>query len=217
MPATLSPPLTWGLEVRDLEIRRGRSSILTDFSWTHHPGEIAWIIGENGAGKSSLLRVLAGHERAAGGTVTRTAPPGTDPAVLYYHPAMALPDLATVGAWQTFVERITPPEDRYPLVPDLIPASALPEKRVERLSTGEAKRLALQALLRRTAPFLILDEPFEHLSPNAKMSLASYLSARALDTVIIVATNQEIPAESHGPILSYDGNRLNPIRLPGES
>jgi len=217
MPDILSRELTWGLEVRDLVIHKGRTTILSDFTWTHYPGEVAWIVGENGAGKSSLLRVLAGRERAATGTVTHTAPAGRSPAVLYYHPAMGLPDLTTVGAWQAFVDRIYPAESRYPLDPGLVPDSALAHKRVDRLSTGEAKRLALQALLQRAAPFLILDEPFEHLSPPAKQRLASYLSARARDTVIVVATNQEVPADSHGPILSYDGSSLKPIRLPEES
>lgn len=213
----MSPARNWGLQIQGLEIRKGRAIILSDFTWEHHPGEVAWVVGENGAGKSSLLRTLAGRDHAAAGSVTRLTPPGTRPTVLYYHPNMGLPDSLTVGAWQDFVERITPAASRYPLIPDLLPASALPHKRVERLSTGEAKRLALHALLRRAAPFLILDEPFEHLSPSAKDILAEHLCARARDTVIVVATNQEIPPDTNGPILSYNGNRLDLIRAPERS
>lgn len=213
LPRTMSPTRTWGLQVRDLAIRKGRTTILTDFTWELCPGEVAWIMGENGAGKSSLLRILAGRDRPAAGAVTRHAPPGIEPTTLYFHPGMSLPDSLTVGAWLDFVERIIPPATRYPLEPELLPPSALSHKRVENLSTGEAKRLALHALLLRAAPFLILDEPFEHLSPGAKGSLAAHLRARARDTIIIVATNQEIPRDTIGPILSYYGDRLELTRV----
>lgn len=204
----MNPAAACTLEVRGLRIRKGGDTLLTDFSWIHQPGEIAWVVGENGAGKSSLLRLLAGRERPRVGSVRHHAPAGERPDVIYYHPEMSLPDQMTVGDWSRFLDRVAPTMDRYPLDPELLPAGALPRKRVELLSTGEAKRLILAALLSRDAPFLILDEPFEHLSREGKEILAQDLIERAATRVVIIATNQEIPAGAQGRSLRYNNDKL---------
>lgn len=198
----------WKLEVRKLQIRKGGNTLLTDFSWTHQPGEAAWVVGENGAGKSSLLRLLAGRERPAAGSIHYFGPEGEQPSLIYYHPDMALPDQMTVGDWRRFLHRIAPTMEQYPLDPALLPTGALPYKRAEQLSTGEAKRLILAALLSRDAPFLILDEPFEHLSREGKAILAQHLIERAARRVVVIATNQEIPTGAGGKALQYNSNQL---------
>jgi ABC-type transport system involved in cytochrome c biogenesis ATPase subunit len=196
------------LQVQRLQIRKGRALILTDFTWQHRPGEVAWVVGENGAGKSSLLRILAGREQPVSGSVQRAGPSGEPPGLIYYHPGMALPAQMTVRDWIRFTENVVPAGARYPLDPALLPATILPHKRVEQLSTGEAKRLALAALLSRDAPFIIHDEPFEHLSREGKELLAAHLGERAMTRVVVVATNQEIPAGAAGQALRYEGNQM---------
>lgn len=205
---TMRAEETYSLEVRGLQIEKGGRTILADFDWVHSPGEIAWVVGENGAGKSSLLRILAGRERPRVGRVRRL---GTGPwphRVIYYHPAMELPDCIQVGDWARFSERITLAPARYPNEPAILPEAVLAHRRVETLSTGEAKRLALTALLRRDAGFLILDEPFEHLSREGKELLTAHLRDRARNRVVVIATNQEIPADAAGPVLHYEDDRL---------
>jgi ABC-type transport system involved in cytochrome c biogenesis ATPase subunit len=187
--------------------------ILSDFTWKHRPGEVAWVVGENGAGKSSFLRILAGRNRPTAGIVEWSGRRCQPHDLIYYHPTMGLPDQMTAGDWQRFVRRVVPAATRYPVEPGILPATILPGKRVERLSTGEAKRLALSALLRRDAPFLILDEPFEHLSRAAKELLAAHLIRRAEARVVVIATNQEIPGNAAGPALYYHGDRLEVTRV----
>src|SRR5918996_3512981 len=83
------------VDVRDLCIRSRGRDVIRDFSWSHERGAIAWVVGENGAGKSSLVRALAGRAgRAARGGEIRLVPPTT----LYYHPKMSVPD-ARVKEW----------------------------------------------------------------------------------------------------------------------
>ena len=56
------------LEVRDLEVRYGRADAVRRVSFEVRPGEVVGLIGPDGAGKTSTLRVLAGLARAGGGS-----------------------------------------------------------------------------------------------------------------------------------------------------
>ena len=58
------------LEVNDLHVRYGRVHAVRGVSLTVEEGEVVAVLGANGAGKSSLLKVLMGLEPAAEGRVT---------------------------------------------------------------------------------------------------------------------------------------------------
>ncbi|HEX7120259.1 MAG TPA: ATP-binding cassette domain-containing protein [Longimicrobiales bacterium] len=199
------------LRLEGVAVRHRRRRLVSALTWTHRAGRIAWIVGENGAGKSSLLRVLAGRARPAAGAVALLDPSGRPAERLYYHPAMRLPAGITVGEWRRFVGRLGGTDDRD-AAPDRDVAALLrpdvPSHRLlRRLSTGESKRLLLEALLGRPAPFVFLDEPYEHLSARARDGLTATLVARARESVVVVATNQPVPAYARGPVVHVDGER----------
>lgn len=179
------------IRVEDLGIRRGRTWVLRGFDWMHSAGQIAWLVGENGVGKSSLLRMLAGRERPTTGRVVLDV--GNDPAprALYYHPGMRLPPEVRASDWDRLVDALTAGSRRHD---DLRPSFAEPRTRVGNLSTGEAKRLQLEAVLRQSAPFAFLDEPYSHLSESGQEALTEILEERCRTAVVVVATNQAIPA-----------------------
>jgi branched-chain amino acid transport system ATP-binding protein len=58
------------LEVAALDVRYGRNQAVKAMDLTVDEGEIVTVLGANGAGKSSLLKALAGAERPAGGRIT---------------------------------------------------------------------------------------------------------------------------------------------------
>src|SRR5712691_6648292 len=60
------------LEVRDLSVEVGGRLTLADASFTVRAGDTAGLVGRNGAGKTSLLRVLAGQTPAHAGNVRHT-------------------------------------------------------------------------------------------------------------------------------------------------
>lgn len=176
------------LELTDLAVRRGHELVVEGLTGKIGPGTIFWITGPNGAGKSSLVRVLALLDAPAAGAVRFRVEPGER--FLYFHSEMALPDSSTVGAWERLTGRLLSPgaqPGRTALWPDVDP-----ERRVGGLSTGERKRLLLDGLLRQRGP-LLLDEPYEHLSPDAKAALSAALLARARTRTVVVATNQIPP------------------------
>jgi ABC-2 type transport system ATP-binding protein len=171
------------LTASDLTVRRGPNRVVDGLSLSIGAGSIFWIVGPNGAGKTSLLRVLAGLDRPRSGTVARE--PRVGAPFLYFHSEMALPPWSTVAAWDRLVAGLAPgAEPPTELRPDL-----RANRWVRRLSTGERKRLLLDALLRLPGS-LLLDEPYEHLSPAAKGALSRLVRRRARTDVVVVVTNQ---------------------------
>lgn len=203
------------LRLDGVSVRQGRRLVVADLTWAHSAGRIAWLIGENGAGKSSLLRVMAGRARPSAGTVTLRDPAGRTGERIYYKPAMRLPGGVRAREWSRLMDRLAGPggaEVEGPLAalrPD-VPGDRI----LGRISTGEAKRTLLEALLRKPVPFVFLDEPYEHLSGRARDALTEALVARARTAVVVVATNQPIPAGLAGPIVQLDGER--PVVLERE-
>jgi ABC-type multidrug transport system ATPase subunit len=188
------------LELIDVSVWRGANRIVDALHLKIIAGRVFWVMGPNGAGKSSLLRVMAGIEPPRRGSLRRAHRPGEP--FLYFHSEMALPGTATVGDWERLVARLMPPGcpgERTPLWPEVDSG-----RRAARLSTGERKRLLLDALLRRPGS-LLLDEPFEHLSPGAKSELARLLEVRARSAVVVVATNQATEQASRGGGLRLEG------------
>ncbi|MFS8636918.1 MAG: ATP-binding cassette domain-containing protein [Gemmatimonadota bacterium] len=206
------------LRLDGVSVRQGRRLVVEDLTWAHAAGRIAWLVGENGTGKSSLLRVMAGRARPSAGTVTLRDPAGRTRERIYYKPAMRLPGGVRAQEWSRLMDRLAglgAAEVEEPLAalrPD-VPADRL----LGRVSTGEAKRMLLEALLRKPVPFVFLDEPYEHLSGRARGALTEALVARARTAVVVVATNQPIPAHAAGPVVQLDGERpvvLEPEEAP---
>lgn len=171
------------IRLRSVTVRRGPRTVVSGLDLDVTAGRVFWLVGPNGAGKSSLLRVMAGLDAPERGTVERT---GDRAGFLYYHAEMTLPPWSVVRSWERLVRRLLP----APAPPTVLRPALGPGRRIRRLSTGERKRLLLDALLRAPGS-LLLDEPFEHLSPEAKVALARMLEERAAGSVVVVATNQD--------------------------
>jgi zinc/manganese transport system ATP-binding protein len=170
-----------------------------DFSLNHEPGQVAWLVGENGGGKSTLLGVLARLNRPTNGQVRHVAPDGVLPEAGFYQTDMHLPRGVRCGDWQALASRLRLPDRRRP---DITPPLARPDVLAGNLSTGEEKRVVLEAILSTGRPFLFLDEPFEHLSPEGKDLLSDRLASLASERVVVVATNQQIPSSLvGGPVI----------------
>jgi ABC-type multidrug transport system ATPase subunit len=206
MPAIYPLPPIVMLELTDLTVRRGPNPVVTGLDLSIRAGTVFWVVGPNGAGKTSLLRAIAGLDPPRAGTVRRSPAPGAP--FLYFQSEMSLPASATVGDWEALVLRLLPsgsPGVRTPLWPAVGAG-----RRVGRLSTGERKRLLLDALFRRPGS-LLLDEPFEHLSPGAKADLARLMEARARTDVVVVATNQATARAEHDGGLRLEGGVAEPL------
>ncbi|MGH7481778.1 MAG: ABC transporter ATP-binding protein [Longimicrobiales bacterium] len=194
MPRRLSAAPVVRLERLALE-RAGRT-LIRDLTWELEPGPVHWIVGENGLGKSTLLRVIAGRARPSAGSVVRASP------LAWWGTRVPAPRVS-VASWDRLLAGLLG-EAGTAGSPELRPRDLPPDRRLDQLSNGELRRVLLEPVLRVAAAVLLLDEPFEHLSPIAKRGLRDRLTARAADAVVLVATNQDAWRLGCEPTLRLD-------------
>ena len=163
------------LTAEHLSINFGMKQLLTDVNFYLNEGDKVGIIGINGTGKSTLLKVLAGTIEADNGRIIRN--PNVQVSYLSQNPEMD--DSATVLE-QVFLHF---PADFQEL--NEYEAKTMLTKlgftdfdqKVGTLSGGQRKRVALVAALVRPADILVMDEPTNHLDSQMVAWLEDRLRA----------------------------------------
>lgn len=158
------------LAATDLACRRGERLLFRGLSFDLKPGEALQVVGPNGTGKSSLLRILAGLLRPLSGSVDRPA----DIALL--DERLPLDGDIPLGRALAFWERIDGGGYGAEATARL-GLDALMDVPVRYLSTGQRKRAAILLSNARAAPLWLLDEPLNGLDVQAAMDFQGYLAA----------------------------------------
>lgn len=206
------------IDARDLVRRRGGRAVVDGVSFHVAPGEIVGLIGLNGAGKTSLIECLAGLAAADGGDVRIAGhAPGSVAAraasgVLLQQPG--LPARLRVGEALALFAGLHGVAVEAGLVAAL-GLEALAEARVDRLSGGQAQRLALAIAMNGAPPVLLLDEPGTALDPAMRRDLAQLLAARrAAGAAVLMATHDLAEAASlcDRVLLLHEGRLLADAR-----
>ena len=182
-----------------LACRRGDRLLFEGLDLRIAPGQIVWVRGRNGQGKTSLLRLLAGLTTPAGGSLTWGGEPlrqaGADfqRRLVYIAHANALKDDLTVQESLQFLARL----HQRPVAPQVL-ADALAllglasrkDAAVRTLSQGQRRRVALARLLIEPAAALwVLDEPYDALDSEGIAILDEVLAAHALRGGSVVLTS----------------------------
>ncbi len=228
------------LQVENLSKSYGDRMLFEDVTFGINEGDKVGIVAKNGTGKSTMLSILAGDEDYDSGrivwrndlrvgylaqkpdftgnpTVAEAALQSDDPiavAVRDYEAALASGDAAKIqemslhldsaGAWDY--------EDRLRQLLGQLGIHDL-QQRVDKLSGGQRKRVALAAVLMRNPDFLILDEPTNHLDIEVIEWIENYLK-RSRMTLLMVTHDRyfldrvcnKIIEIDNRQIYSYDGN-----------
>ncbi len=201
------------LEVRDLRVTIEASEILRGVSIEVGAGETVCIVGRNGAGKTTTLRTIMGYRRPAGGSITFK---GQSIAGLATHAIAARgvgfsPEDSGIFADLTVGENIeiatwTRPggraaAERIALAYEVFPRlKGYAARGGAQISGGERKMLSIARALALDPELLLLDEPFEGLSPAIIPALAESLAAitRLGRSLVIAESNiHHVPAWTH--------------------
>ena len=186
----------------------GEKVIFDDISCGIHQGDKIGIIGINGTGKTTFLRILAGFEETDEGQVVMQN--GLRITYLPQHPEF--PEGATILSYviQGQKEQSWNSETEAHMVLNKLGIEDH-EEEIAHLSGGQKKRVALAAVLVNPADVLILDEPTNHLDNEMASWLEDYLN-RFKGVVIMVTHDRyfldrvtnKILEISHGKIYTYE-------------
>jgi ATP-binding cassette subfamily F protein 3 len=169
------------------------SALFSDLSFNIYRGQKIGLVGPNGRGKSTLIKLITGQLKPSQGRINM----GSSIVTGYFsqHQTDIVRPTFTV---MSEIKRLASPS-----CTDLQLKSALGlfmlgerywEKKVEDLSGGEKNRLVLSTLFLSRANFLILDEPTNHLDMESREALMDALSAYQ-GTMLVVAHDRYLLSE----------------------
>ena len=161
----------------------GIRPLLTEVSLGIGAGERIGIVGRNGDGKTTLLRLLTGQEEADAGRISRAR----GLLIGYLRQGDELNDTHTVReavlGGRSDHEWAADPQTRE--IVEVLLAGVTLDRAVVGLSGGERRRCALAELLLGEHDLIVLDEPTNHLDVEAVAWLAAHLVARASAMVVV--------------------------------
>lgn len=154
----------------------GTRILLDDVSLGLGAGDVIGVVGRNGDGKTTLLRILTGDLVPDSGRVTIA----NNASIGVLSQASVGDDTQTVREWIVDGEPDhvwAADAGRRGVVEALLPGFDL-DRRLETLSGGERRRVGLVAVLLAPHDLIVLDEPTNHLDVEAIAFLAGYLRGR---------------------------------------
>lgn len=209
----LEPDVTSGNDVLTVEHLRkafGTHTLFDDLSFEIKRGERVALIGNNGTGKTTILKIINELLLADGGTIVL----GSNVHIGYYDQEHQLLHME-----KTIFEEIADdyPQLNHTKIRNVLAAFLFTNddvfKRIADLSGGERGRVSLAKLMLSDANFLILDEPTNHLDITSKEILESALNQYtgtvffvSHDRYFINQTATRILDLTGGTIVNYIGN-----------
>lgn len=186
------------------------------------PGEKIAVIGPNGAGKTSLLRALAGIELDQGevnvdGELVASAPPPRRMKLLSFLPAtrslvwpISARDVIALGL-------PFPEPDRIDELIELLELTALADRPVNSLSTGERSRVLFARALAARPRLLLLDEPLSNLDPYWVITTLRILgeTASAANCAVLASLHNLEQVGAFDRVLLVNDGRIDADRDPG--
>ena len=194
------------LSVQSLSISYGGPALLDGVSFTLEPGERVSLLGRNGEGKSTLMRILSGAESPDAGTLAFIS--GARVALLGQEVPRDIP-----GTLRDLVEQHLGPQAQDPhtarKIDQLFSEMGLADTlRFAQLSGGQKRRALLLAALAAEPDLLLLDEPTNHLDIESVQWLEASLR-RFPGAILFVTHDRSFLRSLATRILELDRGQLH--------
>jgi heme exporter protein A len=206
------------LSAVDLACRRGGRDVFAGIGFHLAAGQALAVTGRNGAGKSSLLRIVGGFLRPAGGRLWLEGgdPEFSIPEQAHYlgHQDAVKPSLSVaenLRFWAAFFGAgTTKVQDAL----DLVGLGGIATLPAAYLSAGQRRRLSIARLLAIKRPIWLLDEPASTLDAAGRDRLKGFMQSHLAGGGLILAATHGALGLSAAQELSLD--QKNPSPLAGD-
>ncbi|RZU03089.1 cytochrome c biogenesis heme-transporting ATPase CcmA [Rivibacter subsaxonicus] len=194
------------LELRNIDCIRGARTLFSGLDLRLQPGQLLRVQGANGAGKTSLLRLICGLLAPARGEVLWRGERLADlreefgrELVYIGHAAALKDDLSALENLRTAAllggHAATPAAARAALASAGLGGRETTPARL--LSQGQRRRLALARLLIGAPPLWVLDEPFDALDSSALQWLRELIAGHlGRGGIVVLSSHQEVALDT---------------------
>ncbi|MBQ7531256.1 MAG: ATP-binding cassette domain-containing protein [Paludibacteraceae bacterium] len=179
----------------------GKTSILNDVSLHINEGEVVGLLGPNGVGKSTLMKVLTGLWKAEGrvevcGVDVLACPDDVHRHIGYLPEQNPLYQDMYVREYLQFIARMRSDSSSVEELIRLVGLTPEADKRIRELSKGYKQRVGLAAAMTGNPEVLILDEPTTGLDPNQLEDIRALIRELGKSHTVILSTHilQEVKA-----------------------
>ena len=185
------------IEIKNLDFSYKKTPVFSNINLSFPEGAIYGLLGENGVGKTTLLKIICGLQRPGNGTCTVDGMTSHDRLpemlqnIVFLPDEVTLPDNATP---QQYVNELAPFYPNYSegtflhLMQEL---EVEPGRKFKEMSFGQQKKSLIAASLSLGTGYILLDEPTNGLDIPSKSQFRSILSKIADEgKTIIISTHQ---------------------------
>lgn len=174
-----------GIRIENIEKSFGDTSVLKGVNFDVASGQLISILGSSGCGKTTLLRIVAGLERATSGNIYFGEELQDQISVekrqiaMVFQKALLFPNM-TIGenvAFSLRAQKNTPKdiEKRVDEMLELVKLPGFASRRPGELSGGQEQRVSLARALMRNPKVLLLDEPLSALDANLRVEMRNFI------------------------------------------
>lgn len=203
------------LEVRNISKAYGDRNVLKNISFDISKGQIVGLLGKNGVGKTTLLKLMAGLNPLESGNISLEG----------LTPRNQIPYQKSIGYmsernpiyydmyvseylfWIASQYKISIPSERVKEVCQELSLLEMTGHKIKELSKGFKQRVGLAAAIMHNPKMLLLDEPVNGLDPSQIIHFRKLVLKLSHDRIIIMSSHlmQEIEAVCHRIILLDNG------------
>jgi ABC-type Fe3+/spermidine/putrescine transport system ATPase subunit len=217
------------IEVQDLHVGYGSLPVLHGVDLGVAPGEFVAILGSSGCGKTTLLRTIAGFQKASRGAIrlfgrdVAALPPEKRNIAMVFQSYALWPHMSVLGNIGYGLRLRGMKRDavrrRVGEVLQLLGLSGLEERKVTNLSGGQRQRVALGRAIAIDPSLLLLDEPLSNLDAKVRVQLRyeiKALQSRLGFTAIHVTHDREEAMTMADRIVVMEAGRIAQVGPPKE-
>ncbi len=181
------------VQVKGLNKSYGSHRVLRNISFDYEPGQFIGLLGPNGCGKTTLIKIITGLINDYSGEVLID---GHKPDIYTKNIIAYLPERTYLAEWMRPVDAIKYMADFYEdfnssKATDMLKTFELPEKqKIKSMSKGMQEKLQLLLVVCRNAKLYVLDEPLGGVDPAARAFILNViLKNLPVDSTVIISTH----------------------------